>query len=263
MQQVRVFPTLLYKGRGIYKGVNFDDHTYLGDVLNATRIYNDCEVDELCLLDIGARSEGRCISPDLVDKVATECMMPLAVGGGIDTLEQAKSLFDSGAEKIVVNSAAFISPELISDIAGLYGNQAVVASVDVKKTDDSYSIFSNNGKSVQETPLLDHVKNMEALGAGEILLTSIDKEGTRTGYDTELIKYVSDIISIPVIANGGAATLEHLKPAMDAGAHALTSGSMFVFHGRRRAVLVNFPQRFVIDEALQGNILDPLARARR
>ena len=257
MQQVRVFPTLLYCGRGIYKGQNFAHHVYLGDVLNATRIYNDCEVDELCVLDIGARKNGQCISAKLVDKMATECMMPLSVGGGIDTIDQARSMMDNGAEKIVLNSAIYKNPKLVTEIAKQFGNQALVVSVDVRLKNGAYTLYSHNGGVGQERNLTDHVHEMENRGAGEILITSIDHEGSRSGYDIDLIKQVSDAVSIPVIANGGAGKLEHLKPAIDAGAHALTSGSMFVFYGRRRAVLVNFPSRTRLDAALQGVILPP------
>ena len=259
MQQVRVFPTLLYRGTGIHKGVHFKDHTYLGDVLNATRIYNDAEVDELCLIDIGARSERRCIAPDLVDKVASECMMPLSVGGGIKSLSDAKLMMDSGAEKIVLNSVAFTNPEVITEIANQFGNQAVVLSVDAKRDLDGYKIHSNNATTPQDVDFITYLKEMEARGAGELLITSMDQEGTREGYDTDLIKLVSNVVSIPVIANGGAGKLEHLKPAIDAGAHALTSGSMFVFYGRRRAVLVNFPSRKRLDAALDGVILPATA----
>jgi cyclase len=252
MQQVRVFPTLLYRGRGLYKGVNFQDHTYLGDVLNATRIYNDSEVDELCLLDIGARAEGRCISAALVNKVATECLMPLAVGGGISSLDHASEMMDSGAEKIVINSEVYENPDLVSQIAGRFGNQAVVISIDAKRSPDGYALYSHNATHAQGKDLLAHAKQMEEAGAGEILITSIDQEGHREGYDLDLITLVSKAVSVPVIANGGAGKLEHLKPAIDAGAHALTSGSMFVFYGRRRAVLVNFPSRGELDAALSG-----------
>ncbi|GLQ21965.1 HisA/HisF-related TIM barrel protein [Algimonas porphyrae] len=256
MQQVRVFPTLLYRGRGIYKGVGFDDHTYLGDVLNATRIYNDAEVDELSLLDIGARAEGRAISPKLVDKVATECMMPLSAGGGIDRLDQAKAVMDNGAEKVVLNTATFTNPGLVTDVADQYGNQAVVASVDAKSDGQGgYSVYSTNAKTPEAVDLIDHVREMESRGAGELLITSIDREGRREGYDTDLIKAVADAVSIPVIANGGAGGLGHFKPAIDAGAHALTAGSMFVFYGRRRAVLVNYPTRLRLNAALDGDIL--------
>lgn len=251
-----MFPTLLYRGRGLYKGVNFQNHTYLGDVLNATRIYNDSEVDELCLLDIGARCEGRCIEAALVDKVATECLMPLAVGGGISTLDHASAMMDSGAEKIVLNSEAYINPDLVNEIAGRFGNQAVVVSIDAKRTGDDYQLYSDNAQTLQGIKLVDHAKRMEEAGAGEILITSIDQEGHRNGYDTDLITLVAEAVKVPVIANGGAGKLEHLKPAIDAGAHALTSGSMFVFYGRRRAVLVNFPTRHELNMALsdQGTI---------
>ncbi len=250
MQQIRVFPTLLYCGRGLYKGINFKDHTYLGDVLNATRIYNDGEVDELCLLDIGARAEGRSIASALVNKVATECLMPLAVGGGISTLDHASAMMDSGAEKVVLNSETFENPGVVGEIAGRFGNQAVVISIDAKRKNDGFEVFSHNATRQQNIELVRHAKRMEEVGAGEILITSIDQEGRRVGYDLEMIALVSEAVSVPVIANGGAGKLAHLKPAIDAGAHALTSGSMFVFYGRRRAVLVNFPTRDQLDRAL-------------
>jgi len=256
MQQVRVFPTLLYRGRGIYKGKKFSNHTYLGDVLNATRIYNDAEVDELCLLDIDARSNGRSISPELVEKVATECMMPLAVGGGLEEMFQVEAVMDSGAEKVVLNSCNFTDGGLITKVAEKYGSQAVVAGIDVRRGSDGvYSAFSQNAQKSENIDLVAYAVELEKRGAGELLITSIDREGTRSGYDLELIELVSSAVNIPVIANGGAGKLEHFKPAIDAGAHALTAGSMFVFYGRRRAVLVTYPPRLRLNATLKGEIL--------
>lgn len=252
MLAIRVFPTLLYRDNGLWKGVNFRNHRYIGDVLNAIRIYNLNEVDELALLDIGASDEGRCISPELVEKISSECMMPLSVGGGISTQEQAEKLLASGAEKLVLCSHIFDNKNLITDIANVSGAQSVVVSVDVRHERGKYRVYRRNGREHVDVDFRDHLKQVEQAGAGEILINSIDRDGTCEGYDLELIKLVSSTVSIPVIALGGAWELSHLGRAVSSGASAITAGSMFVYYGRRRAVLINFPERTELEAALQG-----------
>lgn len=249
MLQTRVFPTLLFRGEGLWKGTRFADHKYVGDALNAVRIYTTKQVDELVLLDIGADDEGRCISPDLVQRVAMECMMPLTVGGGVRTVEQARDLMQAGAEKVSLNSHA--DPALVAEIAAQFGSQAVVVSIDAKaKGPAQWEVVIHGARHGTGRDPVAFAREMETAGAGEILLTAVDREGTGQGYDTELIRQVAGAVGIPVIANGGAGTLDHLKAALDAGATALTAGSMFVFHGRRRAVLINFPTKAELEKVL-------------
>lgn len=253
MLRTRVFPTLLYRGEGLVKGQKFTNHRYVGDVLNAVRIYNMNEVDELALLDIGATEEGRSIDVDLVEKVATECMMPLAAGGGVRSLDDASLLIDAGAEKVVLNSVLYENIDVVGEIASKYGNQSVVASLDAKRNDaGGYDLYSHNATRKQDCDLIEFAKKCEAAGAGEILITSIDQEGSISGYDLDLVRVVASSVDVPVIANGGGGALDSLKPAVDAGASALTAGAAFVFFGRRRAVLINFPDDELLEAALEG-----------
>ncbi len=255
MLRTRVMPTLLIKGNGLYKGIQFKNHRYVGDPMNAIRIYATKEVDELVLLDIEARKNGKCIDPDIVQRVAKETMMPLTVGGGITTLDQAKALFNAGAEKVSLNSVAFDSPNLISEIANIYGNQSIVVSMDLKKNlFGKYQLYSESGLKKQKVNLVDHAKAMESLGAGELLVTSMDQEGTMQGFDIQLTSMISEAVSIPVIASGGAGSIEHMAQVVhDGHADAVAVGSFFVFHGKRRAVLINFPLQSELQKAFHPN----------
>ncbi len=253
MIATRVFPTLLYRDKGLYKGVRFKDHRYVGDVLNAIRIYNLQKVDELCVLDIGATEAGRCISPELVEHISSECMMPLSVGGGVSSLAQARELLTAGAEKLILCSHAVDNPNLVRDIAETSGAQSVVVSIDTRRTPDGYRVFTHNGtRETRHSPVA-LAREMQAAGAGEILINSIDRDGTQEGYDTDLIRDVVRAVDTPIIALGGAWTLQHMREAVEAGASAVTAGSMFVFFGRRRAVLVHFPDQRELREALAGD----------
>lgn len=251
MLQTRVFPILLFRDEGLYKGTGFADHKYVGDVVNAVRIFTSKQIDEIVLLDIGATAQGGSISSDLVRKVSTECLMPLTVGGGISCLETAKNLMGSGAEKITLNSHGLNNPKLVEEIASVFGNQSVVISIDAKRIQTGWDVLTHCGTRGFGSDPVSLAKQMENAGAGEILLTSIDREGSGSGYDLELISQVSAAVSIPVIANGGAGNLSHLKEGLNAGATALAAGSMFVFHGRRRAVLINFPSKAELEQTLK------------
>jgi cyclase len=244
MLGVRVIPSLLLKGKGLVKGVKFKDHSYVGDPINAVHIFNEKEVDELVFLDITATSEGRTIGLDVVKNIADECYMPFAVGGGIKTVEQIREILYAGAEKVIINTAAIENPDLVKEASEVFGSQSIVVSIDVdKKMFKCYQVVTNSGKKSTGKNPVDLAMDMEAAGAGEILLTSIDMEGSMQGYDLELIKQVADAVNIPVIASGGAGALEDFKEAVDACASAVSAGSMFVFHGPRRAVLINYPSK--------------------
>lgn len=242
MGRVRVIPVLLLKGTGLYKSVKFKDFKYVGDPINAIKIFNDKEVDELVVLDISASSENREPNYKLISDFATECFMPVCYGGGIKTFEHAQKIFESGIEKISINYSAFQNPKLIGKVAATYGNQAVVVSIDVKKSFlGGRSVYVKNGSENTKTDLVGFAKMVESEGAGEILLNSIDRDGTYEGYDLDLISKVSAAVSIPVIACGGASSVDDLSQAVKSGASAVAAGSMFVFHGKHRAVLINFP----------------------
>jgi cyclase len=241
----RIIPVLLVKGERLVKGVEFKDHRYCGDVMNAIRIFSGKEADELILLDIDATPQNRTISESLIRRVSRECMMPFTAGGGIRTVEDAKKLFGAGTEKVALNTAACSDLKIVSEIAGKYGSQSVVVSLDVRRqSDGSYKVFSRAGqRPFSENDPVAVARKIEDAGAGEILLNSIDRDGSMSGYDLELIEQVSESVGLPVIALGGAGNYGHLKEAFSAGASAAAAGSMFVFHTRRRAVLINYPSR--------------------
>lgn len=250
MLQSRVIPCLLLKGLGLVKGQKFSNHTYVGDPINAVKIFNDKEVDELLFLDISATAEKRTPPIELVAKIADQCLMPFGVGGGIRTVDEARSLLKVGAEKVCICTAAADNPNLISEIANCFGTQSVMVSVDVKKDFWGKSkVFTRCGsKNIGMTPV-EFAKQSEKFGAGEILINSIERDGTMQGYDLELIKEVSSAVSIPVIACGGAGSYSDLKkPLTEAHASAVSAGALFVFHGPRRAVLINYPDEGEIKE---------------
>jgi len=244
MFRPRVIPTLLLKGQGLVKTVQFDKSRYIGDPINAVRLFNDLEVDELVLLDIGASPENRGISVDIVKEIGDEAYMPFAVGGGISNAKQAVELIGAGAEKVIVNTAFVKNPLLVKELAALLGNQSVVVCIDVKKNWlGKYNAYTHSGKVKAELDPVALARLAEKMGAGEIIVNSISNDGLMKGYDLELIKQISEAVQIPVIACGGAGNLDHLRAASNAGAHALAAGSMFVYHGQRNAVLINYPEK--------------------
>lgn len=244
MTRVRVMPCLLLRGQGLVKTRKFKDPVYLGDPVNAVRIFNEKEVDELVILDIDASREGREPDYEVIAEIAGECFMPVAYGGGVRTLEQARRLIRCGVEKVVVNTAATESYDMICEMAHVFGRQAVVGSIDVKKTLlGGYRVVSKSASVEVRTPLDEHVQALVAAGVGEIFLNSVDRDGMMEGYDLQLIRRVAQQVNVPVVACGGAGTVEHLAAAVhEGGASAVAAGSMFVFHGRLRAVLINYPQ---------------------
>ncbi len=241
----RIIPCLLLKGKGLVKGIKFKDHTYVGDPINAIRIFNEKEVDELIFLDITATAEKRIPPLDLIQTIADQCLMPFVVGGGITTLRQARDIFSRGAEKVCINTATVEHTEVISTISDTYGVQSVVAVIDYKKNWlGQYHICIRNGRQTFGKHPVEFAVEMASLGAGEIMLNAIDRDGTQSGYDIDMIRQVSDAVSVPVIACGGAGNKEDLGAALKEGrASAAAAGSLFVFHGRRRAVLINFPSQ--------------------
>jgi imidazole glycerol-phosphate synthase subunit HisF len=245
MSGFRIIPSLLLKDKGLVKGINFSNYKYVGDPINTVRIFNDKEVDELFFFDISATEEKREISFSLIKKLANECFMPFAVGGGINSIEYISKLIKLGVEKVSINTHAVENPDFISESAGIFGSQAIVVSIDVKKSiNGNYNILTHSGKKHQSICPLNHAKLMEQKGAGELILNSIDNDGTQNGYDKELIKMITDAVNIPVIAGGGAGELKHfVELYKDANVSAATGGSFFVFHGKLNAVLISYPTK--------------------
>lgn len=243
MIRARVIPCLLLRGHGLVKTKKFKDTVYVGDPVNAVRIFSEKEVDELVILDIDASREGREPNYELVAEIAGECFMPVAYGGGIRTLAQARKLIRCGIEKVVINSASVESTGFIREIADVFGSQAVVGSIDARKTLlGGHRVFVKSGTVDTRLKPEDHAASLEEAGAGEIFLNSIDCDGQMQGFDLPLIQKVARRVRVPVIACGGAGNVEHLREAIiEGGASAVAAGSMFVFHGKHRAVLINYP----------------------
>lgn len=241
-RRIRIMPVLLLDRGGLYKTVKFGNPVYVGDPINAVRIFSEKETDELILLDYKASKENRAIDFTKIAEIAAEAFMPMSYGGAIRTLDDAKRVFDSGFEKVVLNSVLFNDPDLPGEIASIYGTQAVVGSVDVRRDWLKRSkVYSHSGQRIVIGDPADWVKTLESRGVGEIMLTSVDADGTWSGYQLDMIQKVSAAVSVPVIACGGAGSVTHWQEAVDAGASAVAAGSMFVFQRKGMGVLISFP----------------------
>lgn len=239
----RLIPCLLLKDQGLVKTTKFSNPRYLGDPINAVKIFNGKGVDELCILDIAATTENRGPDFEYLKDIASEAFMPLSYGGGITELEQIERLFFIGYEKVVINTSFIKKPHLIREAASLAGSQSIVVSIDVKnEMFGKRSCYVCNGKTKISTDPVTLAEKAEELGAGEILLNSIDRDGMMQGYDIKLVKDVSNAVSIPVIACGGAKDIYDFKKVLDdGGAHAAAAGSLYVYYGVHKAVLITAP----------------------
>lgn len=245
MLATRLMPCLLMSNGALVKTVKFKNPTYVGDPVNAVRIFNQKEVDELILLDIEATTQHRGIDFDTLEKVVSECFMPICYGGGVRSIEDMRRLFNLGIEKVSLGAAAFDNPDLIRQAASEFGNQAIVVSLDVKKgLLGGYTARTLNGtKDTKMSPAI-AAKYLENLGAGEIILYSIDRDGTWSGFDLKLIEEVVNAVRVPVVATGGAGSIDDIKLAVqESGASAVAIGSMAVFQGKDLGVLIKFPSR--------------------
>tara|TARA_R110001632_G_scaffold63318_2_gene151365 strand:+ start:17038 stop:17802 length:765 start_codon:yes stop_codon:yes gene_type:complete len=254
MLLTRVIPCLLLKDESLVKTVNFKKPGYIGDPVNTAKIFNELEVDELVVLDITATNNKRPPNFRILSELANECFMPLAYGGGIRSFKDAKKMFQIGIEKVIINSYAYENPNFITKLSEHFGNQAVVVSLDVKKNIfGKYELYSHSGKKKQKKDIIAWVKELEVLGAGEILLTAIHQEGTWKGFDINLIEKISNAVNIPVIANGGASSIDDIKMVTKMGkASAISIGSMVVYQSQGMGVLVNFPDRTKLNQALKN-----------
>jgi imidazole glycerol-phosphate synthase subunit HisF len=227
---VRVIPCLDVAEGRVVKGVNFVDLQDAGDPVEQARAYDAAGADELCFLDISASHENRGTLLDIVKRTAEVCFMPLTVGGGVRTAEDARALLLAGADKVAVNSAAVSHPEVVADIAERFGNQCVVASVDARRSGEGWEIFTHGGRRATGINAIEHAVKLAMLGAGELLVTSMDGDGTKAGYDLELTRAIADSVGIPVIASGGVGTLDHLVEGVTHGhASAVLAASIFHF----------------------------------
>lgn len=243
MLRTRVIPCLLLSNRGLVKTKGFKEPVYVGDPINAVKIFNGKEVDELIFLDIEASGPGKSIDFELISQIASECFMPVCYGGGVDSVLVASEIIARGIEKICINHAALARPALITELAEKLGSQSVVVAIDVKKNWlGLHRVFDHQSGKVTNLDPVAYARDVAARGAGEIFLNSVDMDGSMQGYDVELIRKVAESVEIPVIASGGAGKLEDLRRCVKEGkASALAAGSMFVFQGRHRAVLISYP----------------------
>jgi imidazole glycerol-phosphate synthase subunit HisF len=253
MLKTRVIPSLLLRGAGLVKTTGFRNPKYVGDPINAIKIFNDKEVDELVLLDVTASRIGKGPAFGTIENIASECFMPIAYGGGITSVEQIRRILGMGVEKIVLNTTALRDPQLLRESVREFGSQAVVVSIDVKrKLLGRYEVYAEGGTKPTGRDPAAYARQVEDLGAGEILLTAIDRDGTMKGYDLELISKVASVLGIPVIASGGAGSIADFGSASkQAGAAAVAAGAMFVFHGPHRAVLITYPNQAELAAVLE------------
>lgn len=243
MLRPRIIPSLLIQDNGLVKTVNFKNPKYVGDPINAVRIFNEKEVDELAIFDIDATVQGNEPNYSLIERLANQSMMPLCYGGGVKTVEQAQRIFSLGVEKIALSSAVLSNPNLITQIADRVGSQSVIVVLDVKKKLlGGYEVFTHNGKKATGINPLKFVEEAQRLGAGEIIINSIDKDGLMKGFDVDLIEKVREKITLPMTVLGGAGSLDDIEKIINKhGVIGIAAGSLFVFKGPYKAVLINYP----------------------
>lgn len=243
MLKHRVIPCLLLRNGGLVKTLKFADEKYVGDPINAIRIFNDKEVDELMVLDITASKDKKEPNYSLIEQFASECFMPLTYGGGIKTMEQAQRLFNSGIEKICLQTAVLDDLSLVKSLSDKWGSSSILVSIDVKRNwMGQPKLYSAAMGKTLDKKWTDYMLEAVKAGAGEIILNAVDKDGTMKGMDTELINEAAKILSVPLVAVGGAGSLADIKAAVDAGASAVSAGAFFVFQGPHRAVLITYPK---------------------
>ncbi|MEW6608431.1 MAG: AglZ/HisF2 family acetamidino modification protein [bacterium] len=252
MLKNRVIPCLLLQNQGLVKTIRFKEPKYVGDPINAIRIFNEKEVDELIFLDIIASKVGRSPNFEILQNIVGECFMPLCYGGGISRLEDIQKIFSLGVEKISINSFALKNIDFIKQASEIFGSQSIVVTIDVKKNFlEKYKVYDHTRNKITDIDPVEFAITTQEMGAGEILLNSVDRDGTQGGYDIDLITKITNVLSIPVIAMGGAGKIDDFVDAVKKGnASAVAAGSMFVFHGKHRAVLITYPEYQELEKRL-------------
>ena len=244
----RLIPVLSIINDDLVKTTQFSNPRYLGDPVNAVKIFNGKMVDELCILDITASKEEKEPNFDLLRDIAAQAFMPLSYGGGLTTMEQVKQIIQMGYEKVVFNTSLLHNPTLIKDVVSYLGRSGVVAAIDVRKENNNYNVYSKSGTEKFDSSLEETIKYVQQLGVGEIIINSIDNDGMMTGYDEEIIKIISSLAQVPLIANGGAGEISHFKNAIHAGAQAAAASSFFVYYGKQKTVLITHPSEREINQ---------------
>src|SRR5262245_27833857 len=252
VMKTRVIPVLLLRNKGLVKTVKFASPLYIGDPINSVSIFNEKEVDELVFLDISATVNRQEPNFPIIEDIAGEAFMPMAYGGGITSSATIRRIMSLGFEKVILNTITYDNPDVVREAVQIYGSQAVVACIDVKrKWLGGYDLFTHSGNVRRKVSLQEHLVNLISYGVGEIIMNSIDRDGTQSGYDLTIIKTVSAAVPVPVIACGGAGSMDHFVAAVkEGGASAVAAGSLFVYTGRHRAVLINYPDRAELKQYL-------------
>lgn len=256
MLKTRVIPCLLLSDESLVKTIKFKNASYIGDPINTVWIYNDMEVDELIVLDIDASKNNKDPNFELISNIASECFMPLSYGGGVNSIDDMRTIFSVGVEKIIINSYTFHNQDFISNASKIFGSQSIIGAIDVKQnTAGNYEIFSMSGSKNMKLDPVSWSIELEQQGVGELFVNSIDRDGTWEGYDIELLRSISSEVSIPVIACGGAGKLNHFHDAVrDGGVAALAAGSMFVYQKKGLGVLIRYPSRKKLEILFNGTI---------
>ncbi len=253
MKLIRIMPSLLIKSGFLIKGEQFQNHKYVGDIYNAVKIFSAKGAHEIILLDIESRFFNKFIDLNLIKKIKNEIFVPLTVGGGIDNIDQVSALINEGVEKVCLNSVLKDDVKILSKISNKFGSQSVVASVDVKKDESGYSVWFNNGKTKSNYSIKEYLKILENEGAGEVILTAIDNEGLRNGFDINLYKQFDNLLNIPIIAQGGAGQIsDFIKLFDETDICAAISGASFVYYGSRKAILINYPSKEKLEELMRS-----------
>lgn len=248
---------LLYQNGGLVKTVNFKNPTYIGDPINAVKIYNEMEADELILLDIDASAKQKPVNYELIKEIANEAFMPVCYGGGIKDIDTVSKIIHIGIEKVCISSAALNNLKLIETAADKFGSQSVVACLDIKKEKDgTYAIYTHNGAHKQQQSLETALTDLSNAGVGEIVINDIGREGTYNGFDIELFRKIRPLADVQIVATGGAGSLNHIKEVVKEGkADAVAAGSLFVYYGRIKGILINYPHRNRIKEVFANEVL--------
>ncbi|MEX1238376.1 MAG: AglZ/HisF2 family acetamidino modification protein [Cyclobacteriaceae bacterium] len=246
----RVIPILLLRNKGLVKSIRFKDHKYIGDPINTVKILNEKEVDELAFIDIDASRENREPNYQLLSEIASECFMPLAYGGGVSSLKQIRILIQSGIEKIIINHHALVNPGFVKSAIDAFGSSTIVGAMDIKKNFfGSYQVYTHVGTKSLSKDAVTYAESLEALGVGELLVNNVDLDGMMSGYDLSIVKKIAEAVDIPVIACGGAGTVDDIDRVINqANASAAGAGSMFVYRGKHRAVLITYPEYKILNE---------------
>lgn len=258
MKRIRLIPILSIIGNKLVKTVKFKNPNYLGDPVNAIKVFNDKEVDEIAITDIRASKENSSINFELIKEMASECFMPMAYGGGIKKLDEIKMLFSIGVEKVIVNSSIEDNYQLITEAASIYGNQSIVASLDIRKNIFGHYVSTKSSNSIKrKIPFMTHIKNLEHAGIGELLINNIDRDGTFNGIDLSLTKLICDSVSVPVISAGGLNSIDNIVDCINIGnASAVGGGAFFSYTNKNvNSILINYPGQNVLKEMVYKKII--------